>query len=128
MVKPVDCYCWYMRFYGSNTPCTICKRKSQNELKGNRMKITAREARKLAGVADEQLIKEEVEKVYSLIRNAANDGRRILKLYTDFWVNGGYKSSPEWKAATKMLQDDGFSVKFYYEELQFVDMYTIVEW
>lgn len=87
-------------------------------------KITAQEARKLAGPTAQDYVNE----VYPLIRAAATAHKRSLNLTDDFWVNGGYSSSDPWKEAKKILESDGFIVRFFYEERQFVNMFTIVEW
>ncbi len=87
-------------------------------------RITAEEARELAGPT----VQERVEAVYPLIRKAAEEKQRMIALHSAFWVNGGYIESTEWKEACKLLRKDGFKVSFYYEERQFVDMYTVVEW
>jgi hypothetical protein len=34
----------------------------------------------------------------------------------------------EYKQACQILEGDGYTVKFFYEERQFVAMYTTVEW
>jgi hypothetical protein len=88
------------------------------------MKITAKEARELSGPT----LEERVDDVYNLIREAAAKKQRQVNLHEDFWTRGGYDRSPDWKIAVAMLQDEGFNVNFYYEERQFVDMYTIVSW
>lgn len=88
------------------------------------MKITAEEARKLAGPT----VQEFVDEVYPMIREAATMKNREVKLQGDFWVYGGYKGTKEWLEAKSILEKDGFTVKFFYEERQFVDMYTIVKW
>lgn len=86
-------------------------------------KITAQEARKLAGPT----VQERVDEVYPLIREAAENGQRSIALH-GWWANEGYSGSADWKQACKILEDDGYQVKFFYEERQFVDMYTVVEW
>ena len=88
------------------------------------MEITAQEARDLAGPT----VQERVEDVYLLIRKAAQAKKRSIQLHDNFWVHGGYKPTEEWKEAVKILEGKGFVVKFFYEERQFVDMYTIVSW
>ena len=87
-------------------------------------KITAEEARKLAGPT----VQEQVDIVYQMIREAATNGKRSINLHDGLWVNGGYSSTDEYKQAVNMLKDDGFVVDFFYEERQFVNMYTIVKW
>ena len=86
-------------------------------------KITAAEARKLAGPT----VQERVDEVYPLIREAAEKGKRYINLH-DWWANEGYSDTAEYKQAKMILEGDGFKVSFYYEERQFVSMYTVVEW
>lgn len=87
-------------------------------------KITAAEARALAGPTVEELVAE----VYPLIRKAAEEKKRSLALTSDFWCQGGYWEKPDWLTACDLLRADGYEVKFFYEERQFVDMYTVVTW
>ena len=86
-------------------------------------KITAQEARELAGPT----VQERVNEVYPLIRAAAKEKKRRIVLH-DWWAHQGYSDTKEYKQACKMLESDGYKVTFFYEERQFVDMYTIVEW
>jgi len=88
------------------------------------MKITAKEARELAGLT----VQERVEAVYPMIRGAAEKRLRQVALHGDFWANEGYRKTPQWKEACELLRKEGFTVRFFYEERQFVDMYTVVEW
>jgi len=87
-------------------------------------KITAEEARKLAGPS----VQDNVDDAYKLIRKAATEKKNSVNLYGDFWVRDGYASTPHWEEACDILRGSGFTVKFFYEERQFVDMYTVVEW
>ena len=87
-------------------------------------KITAAEARELAGPT----VEERVDEVYPLIREAAQQGKRSLALTSKFWTHCGYQGTPDWREACELLRADGFEVKFFYEEQQFVNMYTIVKW
>lgn len=88
-------------------------------------KITAAEAKELAGPT----IVERLDAVYDLIRTAATNRERRVALHDDFWVNGGYSKTPQWKEAVSILENDGFRVSFYYKEMSIaVDMYTLVEW
>lgn len=87
-------------------------------------KITAAEARALAGPT----VEERVAEVYPLIREAAQQGKRSLALTSDFWCQGGYSVTPDWEKACSLLRADGYEVKFFYQERQFVDMYTVVSW
>jgi len=86
--------------------------------------ITANEARNLAGPT----IDERVEDAGKVIEEAAKAKKRKVALHDPFWVNGGYSKSDDWKQGVAKLEKLGFKVSFYYEERQFVDMYTIVEW
>jgi hypothetical protein len=90
--------------------------------------LTAKEARKLAGVPDEDTIREAVEIALDRIEHEARSGKRVAKIHNNFWVHEGYSGTAQYTAACKQLADLGYKVKFFYEERQFVDMYTIVEW
>jgi hypothetical protein len=87
-------------------------------------RITAEEARKLAGAT----AAEHVEAVYPLIREAATNQKHRLCLHDEFWVKEGYSVTEKYREACATLTADGYKVRFYYEEHQFVSMYTIVEW
>jgi peptidoglycan/xylan/chitin deacetylase (PgdA/CDA1 family) len=91
-------------------------------------KITAAEARKIAGPTDEEIINDNLNYAYGRIREAADKKARRALLTNDFWTHGGYESSKNWKQAVKTLEEDGFKVTFFYEERQFVNMYTVAEW
>jgi hypothetical protein len=86
-------------------------------------KITAHEARELAGPT----VEERVVAVYPLIREAAEKKQRRVVLH-DWWAHQGYAGSKDYKQACMILEGEGYTVRFFYEERQFVDMYTIVEW
>lgn len=88
------------------------------------MKITAKEAKELAGPT----IEEYVDEVFDKIRTAATTKKREIRLKNEFWVEGGYGRTQDWVKACKLLTDEGFEVEFFYEELQFVNMYTVVKW
>ncbi len=87
-------------------------------------KINAEEARKLAGPT----VEDHVNEVYKKIRKAASEKKRQISLHDEFWVYGGYHERTDYKEAVEILKKDGFTVNFFYEERQFVDMYTIVKW
>lgn len=87
--------------------------------------MTAKEARALAGVDD---IQEEVDLVLVAIEKAAKEKKRRLDLHTDFWTSGGYSKTKDWQEACQRLKNLGFSVDFFYEERQFVNMFTKVTW
>ena len=86
-------------------------------------KITAHEARELAGPT----VQERVDAVYPLIRRAAEEKHRHVTLH-DWWANAGYGGTKDYKQACDILRADGYTVEFFYEERQFVDMYTVVKW
>lgn len=90
--------------------------------------ITAKEARELAGPTPEEVVKEQLEFAYERIKLAAENKRRSVNLTNEFWTRDGYSGTDEYKAAVKQLKVLGFEVEFFYEELQFVNMYTIVKW
>jgi hypothetical protein len=90
----------------------------------SKMKITAAEARELAGPTPQ----ERVDAVYPRIREAAEKGQRSIQIGVDFWAHEGYKGSADYKEAVRLLEADGYTVKFYYEERQFVDMGTEISW
>lgn len=85
--------------------------------------ITAAEARELAGPT----IRERVEALEPLIRAAAEKKQREIILH-DWWANVGYERGAAWKEAEKILKEFGYTLDFFYEELQFVNMYAIVRW
>jgi hypothetical protein len=86
-------------------------------------KITAQEARELAGPT----IQERVDAVYPLIRKAAEEGKREVHLH-DWWVHSGFSGTKYYKQACDILRTDGYTVEFFYEERQFVNMYTVIKW
>lgn len=90
----------------------------------NAARITAQEARNLSGPT----VEDHVNLAYDLIRDAANKKMRQVPLTNDFWVRGGYSKTDDWDKACNILRADGFTVDFFYEERQFVNMYTIVKW
>lgn len=87
-------------------------------------KLTAAQARELAGPT----IDDHVAAALVVIKTNAEAKKRKAALHDDFWVRGGYGSTDEWNAAVKQLTDLGYHVWFFYQESQFVDMYTVVEW
>jgi hypothetical protein len=90
--------------------------------------MRASEARKLAGIGDELSAQEAVDRVLIQIKEAAKAGKRKLCLHEEPWVHGVYRNDPDVKLAYKILEGLGYEVKFHYEELQFVNMFTVVEW
>ena len=92
--------------------------------------LTAKEARELSG----KTVEEKVESLLESIREKAKTGaRKIATGYShkedaDLWISGGYSKTDDWKRAKGILEGLGYKVTFFYEERQFVDMYTLVEW
>lgn len=86
--------------------------------------ITASEARGLAGPT----VQERVDMLDDMIRKAAAAKQRRINLHDPFWVQEGYSGTNDYKQACMILEGLGYKVRFFYEERQFVDMYTIVEW
>lgn len=87
-------------------------------------KFTAAEARVLAGPS----VEDHVNDALDSIKKAAEKKFRSTNLVSDFWVNEGYGRTEKYKKACKELENLGFTVEFFYEELQFVNMYTVVSW
>lgn len=90
--------------------------------------ITAQEARELAGPTFEEKVADQLEFACEQIKTAAENKKRQTILHSEFWTSGGYSRTDEYKAAVKQLEELGYKVVFFYEEGQFVNMYTIVEW
>lgn len=90
--------------------------------------ITAEQARELAGPTFEETVEMQLEYAYEKIREAAENKKRRVYLTNDFWRNDGYERTKAYKAAVNELENLGFVVKFHYEELQLVNMHTIVQW
>ena len=94
------------------------------------MRFTAEEARKLSG----KTLDEKVDGLLAAIAEAAKQHKRQLRTGWEYgadeelWIRGGYGKTDEWKEARKMLVDLGYTVEFYYNESQFVDMYTLIKW
>lgn len=86
--------------------------------------LTAAEARKLSGWTAEEY----VENVLESVKEEAEKGNRKLCAYTDFWTKEGYDGTAKYKKAVDILKDLGYNVRFVYEELQFVNVYTLIEW
>jgi hypothetical protein len=94
------------------------------------MRLTAEEARKLSG----KTLDEKVDGLLAAIAEAAKQHKRQLRTGWDYgadeelWIQHGYSKTEDWKTARKILVDLGYTVEFYYEESQFVDMYTLIKW
>lgn len=87
-------------------------------------RLTAQEAKKLAGLTAE----EQVDAALAKVEGAAKNSQRFINLHDKFWVDGGYDNSKEWVEAKRQLVELGYTVEFFYEEKQFVNMYTIIKW
>jgi hypothetical protein len=86
--------------------------------------LTAAEARKLSGATAQ----EEVEEALKSIEHEAKGGYRSVSLHGQFWAHEAYSGTKKYKEAKKILEDLGYKVEFFYEQKQFVDMYTVVKW
>jgi hypothetical protein len=92
--------------------------------------LTAEEARKLSASP----LEEKIESLSKTIERLAKEGKRSCRTGYDhkedeeLWIYGGYDTSNDWKTAKEILEINGYKVTFYYRELSFVDMYTLIEW
>lgn len=86
--------------------------------------ITADEARLLAGPK----AIDHVNAVFPLIRQAATEHNHSVKVRSEFWAQEGYRSTPMFNEAVKILTDYGFTVKYFYIEQQFVDCGIEIKW
>lgn len=90
--------------------------------------LTAQQARELVG----RSVQEKVESLLVAVKEIAKMKGRCLPtniMYQhdpDLWVSGGYARTEEWKEATKILEDLGYQVDFFYEDMN--DMYTKIKW
>lgn len=87
-------------------------------------KFTAADARVLAGPS----VEDHVDDALILIKSAAEKKQHTTSLTSSFWVTDGYGRTEKYKKACKQLEELGFKVDFFYQENQFVTMYTVVEW
>ena len=88
-------------------------------------RITADMARELAGVVD---IEKDMEFAYNAIKQSAKTGGRTVILRNELFSQGNYNIDKKWLKAIDELRTAGFTVEFFYEERQFVDMGTKVSW
>lgn len=86
--------------------------------------ITADRARMIAGPS----VIEYVEEACAIIQENAGKGLHRAVLRGEFWEHGGYNETGQYKVAKHKLEALGFTVKFIYQEQQFVNMYTEVCW
>lgn len=97
-------------------------------------RLTAKQAKEISGPTLEEEVGDKVDALLVAIEGAAKQKRRSLKTgweykeNEDLWIRGGYSGSKDWNLAKKMLEELGYKVSFYYQENQFVDMYTLIEW
>ena len=92
-------------------------------------RLSAEEARKIAGPSTQEIVIAAVDDAMKAIKAAAERKERKVSLH-GFWAEGGYSPKPgdAYSRAKAELEGLGYKVSFYYKELQFVDLYTIVEW
>jgi hypothetical protein len=91
-------------------------------------RLTAAQAREIAGPTAEERLEMRLDEALNAVRAAAGNKQRQIALHGDFWANGGYSQTADWKDACNALRKLGYEVDFFYEELQFVNMYTTVKW
>lgn len=91
-------------------------------------RLTAAQARDIAGPTAEERLEMRLDEALNAVREAAEKKKREIALHGDFWANGGYGQTADWIAACNGLRALGYEVDFFYEERQFVNMYTIVKW
>tara|TARA_R110000803_G_scaffold98985_1_gene167051 strand:+ start:988 stop:1281 length:294 start_codon:yes stop_codon:yes gene_type:complete len=93
-------------------------------------RLTADKARELAG----RTVEEAVDSILVSIEAKAKKKSRELKTGwehkedNELWERGGYATSEDWKEAKATLEGLGYTVTFFYEERQFVNMYTLITW
>ena len=95
----------------------------------NTMSFNGADARKLTNLKapKKDVVAEQVGIALETIRQKAEDGHSSAALH-NWWADKGYSRTDDYNRAVAVLQGLGFDVKFFYEERQFVDMYTIVSW
>lgn len=93
------------------------------------MMITADDARKLAGVHEEE-VEAFLNAAENQIRQAAQAGKRFTIVRDTVVCNAGYTSQSKgpWKTVRVKLEAEGFKVSFFYEERQFVDIGMKISW
>ncbi|WP_109477655.1 hypothetical protein [Paraburkholderia sp. C35] len=91
-------------------------------------RLTAAQARDIAGPTAEERLELRLGEALNAVREAAEKKKREIALRGDFWTHGGYGQTADWIAACNALRNLGYEVDFFYEERQFVNMYTIVRW
>lgn len=129
--RPSACpNCGRLRHAARRPVCTnpACSMSRITKDEGVTKMITAKEARELAGPTFDEIVEEQLEFAYEQIRLAAENRKREVILHSEFWTRGGYNQAPEYQAAINKLKELGFEGEFFYEERQFVNMYTIVRW
>jgi hypothetical protein len=93
-------------------------------------RLTAAQAREIAGTT----VSEKVDALLERIHDFAERKKRSIKIGrddcpdTDFWVQGAYKDNDDFHQAKRELEALGYSVNFWYEEKQFVDMFLEISW
>ena len=87
-------------------------------------RLTAEQARELAGPTVDEI----VDRALEIIRQAAINRKHECNLIGDFWSQDGYSKTHRYMQAIKQLEELGYTTEFFYEEHQFVTMYTIVRW
>ena len=89
--------------------------------------ITAEQARLLSGPSTE----EHLEVISRRIEEAAKSGKReviLREVEYAHWLYNEKDMSDVTKQVIEKLRKNGFEVKLYYNELQFVDMGLWIKW
>jgi hypothetical protein len=89
------------------------------------MKITAEEARQLSTLP----VEEEVDLVFNLIREAAGNKQRSIRVsHSDMWKTGGYIGSQEWLMIRELFREAGFEIKYCFDDYRESVGYTMISW
>ena len=91
--------------------------------------ITAKEAKEMATPVEAE---KHLTELSEAIKRAAKRGDTSLTIRKQPYANWAYSLNDDGcstkKAVFKKLRDNGFNLKTYYKESQFVDIGLIIEW
>lgn len=90
--------------------------------------FTAAMARKVSGVTQKAKVNEALKYAFETIKAAAEKKQTEVNLVNDFWCAEAYSSTSAYREAVLKLEQLGYTVSFFYEERQFVNMFTVVKW
>lgn len=89
--------------------------------------ITAKEAQEMSGPSADYYL----EFIENKIKSAANTKSKSVTIRDEpyaHWLYSEKDCTPAEKGAIKALRDNGFKLKLYYSESQFVDMGLEIHW